>query len=120
MTRSARAASERRGRWGEMAAVWTLRAQGYAVLERRYKTPVGEIDLVARRGRIVAVVEVKTRTDGAGELVGARQRHRIERAAGVLLRRRRDLANAAVRFDVIIVLPWRLPRHLRDAWRPDR
>lgn len=114
----ARAAAERRGRWGELAAVLLLRAKGYAILARRLKTPAGEIDVVARRGRTVAVVEVKTRAEAEGELVGARQRRRIARAAGVLLKRR-DTAGASIRFDVVLVRPWRLPRHRPDAWRPD-
>lgn len=60
--------AERRGRRAEKIAAWFLRAKGYAVLARRYKTPVGEIDLVARRGRTLAFVEVKARKEGEAAL----------------------------------------------------
>jgi putative endonuclease len=114
-----RRAREARGRRGEDIAAWRLRLAGYAVVARRHKTPVGEIDLVVRRGRLVAIVEVKTRAlNPTDDIVAMRQRRRIARAAEAWLAQRRDLAGMDVRFDVVIVRPWRWPRHIRDAWRP--
>jgi putative endonuclease len=83
------------------------------------RTPLGEIDLVARRGRLLAFVEVKARTDLEQALVALspRQRQRTARAAELFLLRRPDLAGHTLRFDLIAVRPWRLPRHLSDVWR---
>jgi putative endonuclease len=81
---------------------------------------VGEIDILARRRGILAVIEVKSRPDfaaGAGALL-PRQRRRIARAEAYLLMRP-DLATLALRFDVMVVAPRRLPRHLQGAWLSD-
>lgn len=111
-----------RGRRGEgLAACW-LRLKGYRVVARNFRSGAGEVDLIARRGGILAMVEVKTRGDlaSAGEALGTRQRARIVRATEAFLQQRPNLAQLSVRFDVILVAPGRLPRHLLDAWRPDR
>ena len=115
-----RRAAERRGRWAEAAAAAFLRLKGYRILARRFKTPVGEIDLVARRGRLLLFVEVKRRAlaGAALESVQRRQQERIARAAGHFLQRQPRLAGLEQRFDVIAVAPWRWPLHLRDVWRP--
>lgn len=114
----ARQRAERGGRRAELMAAMLLRLKGYSILARRHKTPSGEIDLVARRGRLLAFVEVKARRDATAAIdavaYGARQR--IIRAAGLFLSRRPDLADYAVRYDIIAVAGWRLV-HLRDAWR---
>ncbi|MDX1574783.1 MAG: YraN family protein [Kiloniellales bacterium] len=110
-----------RGRHGEgLAASW-LRLKGYRLLARNFRHGAGEIDLIARRGRILALVEVKTRGDlaSASEALGPRQRARIVRATQAFLQQRPQLAQLSLRFDVILVAPGRLPRHLRDAWRPE-
>ena len=110
--------AERRGRRGEMLAEILLRLKGYRILGRRVKTHLGEIDLVAKTlSGVVCFVEVKTRPDTgtAAEAVGPRQRQRIARAAELYLKGRPDPA----RFDVVTVVPGHLPRHWRDAWRPD-
>ncbi|HZL58918.1 MAG TPA: YraN family protein [Stellaceae bacterium] len=112
--------SERRGRWAELLCLWHLRLRGYRVLARRYRAAVGEIDLIVRRGRVVAAIEVKARGDwtrGAEALL-RQQRGRIERALAQFLARRPDLGDADLRFDVMLVAPRRLPHHLRGAWRP--
>ena len=110
---------ERAGRFAELVAAWLLRLRGYTILARRYATPVGEIDLVARRGDLVVFVEVKhrTRTTDALAALLPRQQARIARAATAFLQRRPQLATCAVRFDLIAVIPWRLPRHVQDIWR---
>lgn len=111
-----------RGRRGEVLAACWLCLKGYRLLARNFRSGAGEIDLIARRGATLAMVEVKTRDDlaSASEALGARQRTRIVRAAEAFLQQRPHLAQLSIRFDVILVAPRRLPRHLLDAWRPDR
>ena len=118
---AARRAAYRRGRGGETRAAWYLRAKGYRILARGYRCAVGEIDVIARRGSLVVAVEVKARPDlaSAVEAIGARQRHRIVRAMGDFLARHPQHNGCDVRFDALLVMPWRLPRHISDAWRPD-
>lgn len=113
--RAARIHGLRAERW----AVWRLRLAGYRVLARNFRVPTGEIDLIVRRGNIVAFVEVKARTtyEAAAEAIQPRQQLRIRNAALAFLARRPDLAGLSMRFDVVLVTPRRLPRHLRDAWR---
>jgi putative endonuclease len=109
-----RAAAERRGRRAEAWAAWLLRAKGYRILSRRYRTPAGEIDLIARRGRQIVFVEVKQRADTAAAIdaVTAKSRRRIARAAAVWVSHHPAAAAFDRRFDVIVALPRRLPRHL--------
>jgi putative endonuclease len=116
-----RQAAERRGRRAETLAAWLLRAKGYRILARRFRVAAGEIDLITRRGRTIAFVEVKARADHAAalEAVSPQQRRRIAAAAEGWLARRGDAAGCALRFDVVAVLPGRLPLHLADCWRPD-
>ena len=111
----------RRGTRAELVCLWQLRLKGYRILARRYRTPVGEVDLIAQRGGILAAIEVKAREDfaTAGEAIQARQRQRIARALTHFLRSRPDLAMLSPRFDVMLVTPRRLPRHLVDAWREE-
>jgi putative endonuclease len=111
----------RRGRRGETLAAWWLRLKGYRILARGLKSPVGEIDIVACRGRTLAIVEVKRRDDRAAAVaaIGPRQPARIARAASWLLVRRPEFAGHAVRFDVLLIAPRRWPRHLVDAWRSE-
>lgn len=107
------------GRAAEHLAAWSLRARGYRILARRFRTPLGEIDLIARRGDLVAFVEVKARGDleQALQAVGPRQRARTARAAELFLLRHPALSGCTFRFDLMAVRPWRLPHHLADAWR---
>ena len=110
-----------RGRRGEALAAWWLRLKGYRLVARNFRSGAGEIDLIVWRGKILAMVEVKTRGDlvSASEALGARQRARIARATEAFLQQRPHLAQLSVRFDVILVAPGRFPRHLMDAWRPE-
>ncbi|HSV29649.1 MAG TPA: YraN family protein [Candidatus Omnitrophota bacterium] len=121
----ARLAARQRGRRAEsLAALW-LRLKGYRILARGSVTGrgtgAGEIDIVARRGRVVAFVEVKARPsrDEALEAITAAQRRRIMRAAETFLSRHPELAGCDMRFDAVLVVPNRLPRHISDAWRMD-
>ena len=119
MTRARRLRAVRRGRWAETAAALLLRLKGYRIIARDLRTPVGEIDLVARRGRVLVLVEVKARGDEAVALgaLRAAQRHRIIRAGAWLIARRPELCGLDLRCDVVIVTGFRLPRHLADAWQ---
>ena len=113
---------QRAQQWGIRAeTLWCfwLRLKGYRIVARQYRTPVGEIDIVARRGGILAVIEVKARASLtiAAESITPRQRQRIMRATEVLLRRRPDLVTLQPRFDAMLVMPRRVPHHIMDAWR---
>ncbi|WGF87467.1 YraN family protein [Marinivivus vitaminiproducens] len=114
-----RAAREAAGRRAERVAALFLQLKGYRVLARRFRTPVGEIDMVARRGTRLAFVEVKTRTDASalGDVLTARQRERIARAAEAFLKQRPQEGVAAIGFDLVTVSARYWPSHLRDAWR---
>ncbi|HWE74933.1 MAG TPA: YraN family protein [Stellaceae bacterium] len=116
-----RRAAERRGKSAELLCLWHLRLRGYRILARRYKTPMGEIDLIVRRGDTLAAIEVKARADfdSAGAAITRRQQQRIMRAIAHFLGGRPDLAMLAARFDVMLVAPRRWPRHLVDAWREE-
>jgi putative endonuclease len=107
------------GRRGEvLAAVW-LMAKGYRILGFRLKTPQAEIDLLALRRGVLAVVEVKRRTSllAALETVSLDQRERLRRAGVALAASRPALRGAAVRLDLIALAPGRLPMHIPDAWK---
>lgn len=93
--------------------------KGYSIIAKRYKTPVGEIDLIAVRGDVLAFVEVKARPDmaQAAESISLWQRKRIARAAQYFcLRHGRRYARHHWRFDAMLVAPWRWPQHLEAAW----
>lgn len=107
------------GRFAETLCAWHLRLRGYRILARRFRTPLGEIDIVARRGGLVAFIEVKARRDlvQASESLSARQRHRITRAAAMYMQKQPPLQELDQRFDVMLVAPWSAPRHVIDAWR---
>lgn len=112
-------AARRSGRRAEVwAAVW-LMARGYRILGFRLKTPISEIDILAKRGDVLAVVEVKSRTEleVALEAVGADQRERLRRAGVQLALARPVLRDCAVRLDLIALAPGRLPLHIPDAWK---
>ena len=113
------AAARLSGRRAEVWAAAWLMAKGYRILGFRLKTPLAEIDVVAKRGRILAVVEVKSRTtlEVALETVTFDQRDRLRRAGAQLAANRPGLATCAVRLDLMALAPGRLPRHIPDAWK---
>jgi len=120
--RSARGAAARlSGRRGEvLAAVW-LMVRGYRILGFRLKTPQAEIDLLAFRRGVLAVVEVKRRANLAIalETVSFDQRQRLRRAGLAIAAGRPGLKGASVRLDLMALAPGRLPRHIPDAWTGD-
>ena len=105
--------SERSGRRAEQVAAWWLRIKGWRILASRVRTPVGEVDLVARRGRTLAFVEVKARAtaDQAGFALDDWRLRRVTAAAEALAPRYRR-PNDTLRIDVVYIVPGRLPRHL--------
>jgi putative endonuclease len=113
--------AQRRGRAAEWLCLWHLRLRGWRIVARGWRCPSGEIDILARRGKVLAVVEVKLRGEvgAAASALAPRQRRRIARAAEAFLLSRPDLAGLDLRFDVMLVAPLRMPRHWAAAWRAD-
>ena len=109
--------AEKAGRVGETAAAWWLRLKGWRILARRVRTPAGEVDLIARRGNLVAFVEVKRRKTGE-ELDFAIDEYRLARvaAAAEYLAPRYLEADDDMRVDVILIAPGRALRHIENAW----
>ena len=110
--------AERSGRRAETLAAWLLRLKLYAICEERYRTPVGEIDLIARRGHLLVFVEVKARSsrDYEREAHEAVNRRRLSRAALYYLSRNPALAGCDTRFDMIFLAPFAWPRHVVNAF----
>lgn len=117
-TRAARLGAELFGRRGETLAAWYLRLKGYRIVATRVKTPVGEIDLVARRSGTTAFIEVKSRQSRheTGMALEAVNTRRIVRAAEYYVARHPALAKTALRFDVIFLAPLMWPRHVKGAF----
>ena len=106
------------GHRGEALAAWFLRLKLYRVVQRRYKTPVGEIDLIATRFGTTVFIEVKARSKPVveAEALQAVNRSRITRAAQYWLARHPGKAQTNLRFDVIFLAPGRWPRHVINAF----
>ena len=113
---SSRAHREAQGRRGEALAAWFLRLKGWRIVARRVRTPRGEIDLVARRGRLVAFVEVKWRADAA-DLDTAIDAYRLRRvaAAAEVIAARFVKPGDDQRIDVILLAPGRWPHHMANV-----
>lgn len=113
-----RQAAEQRGRGAETLACWYLRLRGWRILARRVRARGGEVDIVARRGRTVAFVEVKARaTSEAAAFALDEWRLRRVAAAAEQLTPRFMREGDDVRIDAIFVLPGRIPRHLVNVWQ---
>ena len=118
-TTAARQAAEASGRRGERLAGWWLRLKGWSILDRRVRTPAGEVDIVARRGNLIAFVEVKTRRTAA-ELDFAIDERRLARVAAAAEYLMPTYAGPGddIRVDVILIAPGVPPRHIENAWVP--
>lgn len=116
--RDARRAREHLGRRAETRAAIALRLKGYRVLDSRVRTPAGEIDLVMRRGAVVAFVEVKARQTQAqaAEAISVTQRRRIVRAAAHYIAANPRLGALTLRFDAVLIEPRKWPHHIINAW----
>ncbi len=108
----------RLGLTAESRAAMLLIAKAYRILARRWKTPFGELDIVARRRRTLVFVEVKARdtADDAAEAVTERGKSRITGAAEFWLAQHPHDANGDIRFDVVLVAPGKMPRHIVNAF----
>lgn len=112
-----RLAAEKRGRQAERVAGWWLRLKGWTIIGRRMRTPAGEVDLVARKGRLLAFVEVKSRASvkDLDLAIDARRLSRVAAAAEILWH---ELAEPGddMQIDVILLAPGHRPRHLANVW----
>ena len=120
--RPERVAAFRLGLSAESRAAFLLIAKAYRIVARRWKTPFGEIDSGARRRNDLVFVEVKARDslDDAAESVTERSRRRIVAAAEMWLAHRPRDAQCNIRFDVILVVPGKMPRHIVNAFDASR
>lgn len=109
--------AETRGRKAESLAAWWLRLRGWRILARRARVPGGEVDLVARRGRVLAFVEVKQRgTSEAADWSLDEYRLRRVAVAAQRLTPRYAKDGDEVRIDALFIVPRRRPRHLPNVW----
>jgi putative endonuclease len=109
--------AEARGRRAETIAAWWLRLRGWRILAQRARVPGGEVDLIARRGRTLAFVEVKQRSNAEAAAM-ALDEYRLRRVAVAAERLAPRFARADddIRIDAIFLVPGRLPRHLANVW----
>lgn len=119
MTKSGKRAAYRFGLTAETIAAFFLRLKGYHIIARRHRNYAGEIDIIAARGTTIAFVEVKARKNPNQllDVFSHRQQQRILQAAEIFLSRQPRYAGYLVRFDLMIISPFRLPLHMQDAWR---
>ena len=112
--------AEKRGRGAETLACWYLRLKGWRILARRARVPGGEVDIVARRGRTLAFVEVKARSseEGAAFALDSWRLRRVAIAAERLAPRYMR-PDDDIRVDALFVVPGRWPRHLANVWQGD-
>jgi putative endonuclease len=116
--RPERRAAFRLGLSAENRAAVLLMVKGYRIVARRWRGPIGEIDIIARRRKLLVFVEVKARAslDDAAEAVTPEQQRRVALAAAAWLAHRPDNADCDIRFDAVLVAPRRWPRHIRAAF----
>jgi putative endonuclease len=110
-------ATEYKGHFGEIFAILLLIIKGYKILDRRYKTVCGEIDIIARKRNVIVFVEVKSRKD-MGKCYNAitqRQLNRIQRSSEIFLNQHHQLGKYFRRYDVILVANWRIPLHIENV-----
>ncbi|WP_415237619.1 YraN family protein [Sneathiella sp.] len=108
-----------KGAIAESLAVFFLRLKGYRILARRFKRPVGEIDIIACKGKTLVAAEVKSRTtvEEALHSIHTKQRRRISRAMEAFIASHPDMDRLDIRFDVLLVTSFvKFPVHLENAW----
>jgi putative endonuclease len=117
-----RQAAEKRGRMAETAAEIYLRCKGYRLLARRFKSPMGEVDLIMRKGKTTAFIEVKARTTHGEAIVSVtpRQAKRISQAASLWMAKDKIAAANFCRFDIVAVNAYLWPSHIENAFWGDR
>ena len=106
------------GRLAEWIAAGSLILKGYRILKMRYKTKIGEVDIIARKGQMIVMVEVKARhtIEEALDAVTVTAQRRIESAGDLWLARQKNAHLLSIRFDIIAVRPWRWPSHYENAF----
>lgn len=114
--RLSRQKAYRKGHLSEWFAALALTCKGYRIVARRYRTPLGEIDLIARRGNVVAIVEVKARRTlaEAMDAVASNSQRRIDGAASLWLSRQKDYSRLSLRYDLVAIVPRRWPIHVEN------
>lgn len=117
---SSRKKAEQAGRRAETLAALTLQLKGYVIVARRAKNPRGEVDLIARRGKVLAFIEVKMRQEPSdpATILTPKQMSRIVNGATGWAASRTWTQNCRWRYDFVLVIPWCWPVHIEDAWRP--
>ncbi len=107
----------RRGHSAEWIAAAYFAARGYRILARRFKTPHGEIDLIVRKGRRIAFIEVKRRStrQECEASITPNLRRRVRSAADLWLARRPEYHECATSFDLVFITPWRWPQHMPNS-----
>ena len=115
---SRRQRAYRKGHRGEWLAALALTLKGYRIVARRFRTPLGEVDLIARRGDLVAIIEVKARPtlEQAMDAIGHTAQRRIDAAASLWLARQPNHARYSLRYDLVAVLPRRWPVHVENIF----
>ena len=116
---SSRRTAERKGHKGETLATIFLMLKGYRIIARRYKTKLGEVDIIARKRDVVAMVEVKARASllEAMDAVDNSTMRRIEAAGDIWLSKQRDYARLNIRYDLIAILPRKWPVHVESLFQ---
>lgn len=107
-----------KGLWAELKAKTYLRLHGYQLLEERFKTSVGEIDLIVKKENMVVFVEVKLRrtVEAAAEAIHAKNQSRVRRAAGLYLQQHPEYNEHEMRFDALVMASGAWPEHIPDAF----
>ena len=110
--------AQRKGHRGEWLAAMSLRLRGYRIIEQGFRTKLGEIDIIARKGNLIAIVEVKARGNISSAIyaVSYESQRRIANAADIWLSAQKDFADLSLRFDIVAVLPGKWPKHFPAAF----
>lgn len=124
MTRDKKRKAYRLGHYAEFLAMILLLIKGYTIKERRYRSPLGEIDIIAKKGNTTIFCEVKARKDydTAAHSITEKQRLRISRSAEYYMshlklnNRNNKIENEIYRCDMIMIMPWQWPVHIKNAW----
>jgi putative endonuclease len=113
-----RQAAYQKGHRGETRAAWALRLKGFRIVARRYKTKLGEVDLIARKANLIIMVEVKARStlEDALQSVTHTAWRRIEAAGDLWLAQQPDYAQLSIRYDIVAVLPSKWPVQIEGVW----
>ena len=117
-TRVTRKLSLRWGMIAEYGAALYLILKDYSVLAMRYRIKEGEVDLIIRRGRVIAFVEVKARADFATgfEAIDEMKLRKFRKAVDHWLMRNSWAETYTLRGDAVVICPWRIPHHIEDAF----